>query len=329
MKKVLSVLVSALVALSLTACNNAEPKEEAPAKVEKQYDIRIFTVANPDKKITTATIEKAFEETGFGIDGNNNMNKPFSKRFNSTWYETYHLATVHNAELVAKLISKYPSIGLLTPLSMSIWSSHDNKDMSISSLTLRGMSRITQIPMTNPDLIAYEAEMTKALNAALPGGHFETLAYAKVADKTQSLETTFSAEWVLDPEEEETLEDMKDDFQSEFEGELEPVGFLFPGFIGVNDEVIEAGVEDFEFYDTYSICKLEVIHPVSKTHPEAGAFAPCSFYMYQRKGEKTFHMGFPSVENWIQSTDMTDEYSLKPLIEAQNLLADTITSILE
>ena len=327
MKKVLSVLVSALVALSLTACNNAEPKEETPAKVEKQYDIRIFTVANPDKKITTATVEKAFEETGFGIDGNNNMNKPFSVRFKSTWYETYHLATVHNAALVAKLVSKYPSIGLITPLSMSIWSSHENKSMSISSLTLRGMSRITQIPMDNPDLMAYEAEMTKALEAALPGGHFEALAYAKVADMTQSLETTFSAEWIAD--EDATLEDMKEDFQDEFEGELEPVGFLFPGFIGVNDEIIEAGVEDFEFYDTYSICKLEVIHPVSKSHPEAGAFAPCSFYMYQRKGENTVHMGFPSVENWIQSTDMEDEYSLKPLIEAQNLLADTITSILE
>lgn len=282
MKKVLSVFISALVALSLTACNSAEVKTEEAVKVEKEtQDIRIFTVANPNKAITTATIEKAFQDTGFGIDGNNNMNKPFSVRFNSTWYETYHLATVHNAEIVSKLISKYPSIGLLTPLSMSIWSSNDNQSMSISSLTLRGMSRITQIPMDNADLIAYEAEMTKALKAALPGGSFEKLSFTKVADMTQSLATTFETNWVAS--EDETIGDMKDDFQSEFEGELEPVGFLFPGFIGLNDEIMEKGVNDFEFYDTYSICKLEVIHPVSKTHPEVGAFAPCSFYMYQRK----------------------------------------------
>ena len=331
MKRLSAIALSALVAFSITACTS-KPDEAAstPAKsvtIQDTQDIRVFTTANPGSKITGATIEKAFENVGFSIDGNNDMNKPFSKRFKSTWYTTYRLATVHQADLTAKLAKNYPSIGLLTPLSMSIWSSNENKDMSISSLTLRGMSRITQIPMDNPDLVALAAEMDKALKLALPGGHYEARKYSKVADMKLSLATTFETEFEV--EDDATIEDAKDSFEEEFEGEMEPVGFLFPGFIGLNDELLERGVDAYTFYDTYSVCKLEVIHPISKVHPEVGAFAPCTFYLYQKKGEKTVHMGFPSVDNWITSTDIEDEFSLKPLIEAQELFQNTLKEIIE
>lgn len=318
-----SILMGLLIALATVACQSPAPQ----TKKESNQDIRIYTTSNTDKAITTKTIEAAFAATGFSIDGNNNMNKPFSKRFGTTWYETYHLFTVHNADIVAKLIAKYPRIGLLTPLSMSIWSSNDNKSMSISALSLRGISRMTQIPMDNPDLIALADLLDKALKAALPGGHYEDLSYKKVASLDKPLQTYFETEFEAD--EDGTFDTAKDDFQAEFEGEMEPVGFLFPGFIGVKDEVVERGVDIFDFYDTYSVCKLEVIHPVSKTHPEVGAFAPCTFYMYKLKSEKKVHMGYPSVDNWITATDLEDDYSLKPLIEAENLFQKIVKSIIE
>jgi uncharacterized protein (DUF302 family) len=335
-----NILMALLVTMITVGCGT-QPTPDAAH--DNTQDIRIFTVANPDKKITTATIEKAFEATGFSIDGNNNMNKPFSKRFGSTWYDTYHLFTCHNADIVAKLVEKYPSIGLLTPLSMSIWSSNDNKSMSISSLSLRGISRVTQIPMDNPDIIALADLLEKALRAALPGGHFEQLKYTKVTDAKQSLSTLFTVEeWEQD--EDGSYDTAKDDFEAEFEGEMEPIGFLFPGFIGVNDELTDRGVKAFDFYDTYSVCKLDVIHPISKDHPEVGAFAPCTFYIYKLKSEDTVRMGFPSVDNWINSTDLdlketmdlplhgkvTKGYkTFDTLIQAQKLFEDTVNSIIE
>jgi len=315
MKKLL-LLVSTVVTLFV-----------ADASASAKQDIRIFTAPNSDGKITTATIEAAFEETGFSIDGNNNMNKPFSKRFGSTHYKTYHLATVHQPDIVAKLASKYPQIGLLTPLSMSIWSDDKAHTMKVSSLTLRGMSRITQIPEDNKHLIELAKLMDTALHAALPKGSYDKLSYTKVADMKQQLATTFEATWEL--EEGQSLCDYKDDFEAEFEGELEPIGFLFPGFIGLRDELEERGVNDFQLYDTYSICKLDVIHPISKTHPEVGAFAPCSFYIYKKVGDEKIHMGFPSVDNWITATDIADEVSLKPLVEAQKLLEDVVNDLTE
>jgi uncharacterized protein (DUF302 family) len=189
------------------------------------------------------------------------------------------------------------------------------------------MSRMTQIPMNNPDLVLLANKMEKAIRAALPGGHFETLKYQKVADTSKPLAVTFEAEF--DVPKDESVSDAKDDFEAEFEGEMEPIGFLFPSFIDVNDILQSHGVKDFDFFDTYSVCKLDVIYPVSKTHPEVGAFAPCTFFLYKKKGENKIHMGFPSVQNWITSTDIADKASLDPLIEAEKLFIKTVKSVSE
>ncbi len=326
MKRLSTIALSALVAFGLTACSSHKAEAEAQAKAEpvkaafdqNSQDIRVISVANPDGKITGATIEAAFTAAGFIVDGNNDMNKPFKLRFGKLWYNTYRLAVVHHSDYTAKLAKDYPSIGLLTPLSMSIWSSNDNKDISISSLTLRGMSRITQIPMDNPDLIAYSEAMDKALKAALPGGEYEERTYSKVADMNMSLATLFTAEI-----------DDKDSFEEEFEAEMEPIGFLFPSYIDLNGELQERGVDTFDYYDTYSVCKFDVIYPVSETHPEFGAFAPCTFFVYKKTGEDETHMGYPSVDNWITATDIEDEKSLKPLVEAQELFSNVVKEITE
>ena len=329
MNKIYSILVSALVALTLTACSGKTP---GVVGGHDGQDIRIFTVANPDGKITAATIEKAFEEAGFSIDGNNNMNAPFKPRFGATYYETYHLFTVHSSKHVLALVKEYPNIGLLSPLSMSIYSNRDDdtsagKTMSISSLTLRGMSRITGIPQDNPDLIAYAKYLEEGLAKALPTGHFKELDYFKVTDMTKTLATTFKAEF--GGENEDEILEAKDDFEAEFEGEMEPIGFLFPGFVDFASEFVDAGYEPYDYYDTYSVCKLDVIYPIHQEHPEVGAFAPCTFYLYKKKGEPTTHMGFPSVDNWITATDLEDEKSIKPLVEAQKLFEDIVNEIIE
>jgi len=327
MKKLATILFAALIAFGLGGCSD-KPGNPTPdsAFANKNQDIRIFTVVNPDGKITGATIEQAFADTGFLIDGNNDMNKPFQQRFGGTHYAVYRLATVHDPDLTANLIKQNPMFGLLAPLSLSIWQDKTG-NMNISSLSLRGMSRMTGIPADNPKLIALADKIEKALRAALPGGHFKTIGYQKVADPSKPLAVTFQTEFHTGGD--ATLLDAKDDFEAEFEGEMEPIGFLFPGFIDINEELKERGNNDFDFYDTYSVCKLDVIYPIHKLHPEVGAFAPCTFYIYKKKGNATVHMAFPSVENWITSTDIEDKASLEPLIEAENLFIETVNGITE
>jgi len=320
MKKIYTLITATLVAFLMVGCNGSEAK---PFKPSKPQDIQIYSASNIDGSITKESIETAFKDAGFAIDGNNNMNTPFKQRFKAGEdFKTYRLLFVHNPKLVSILAKDYPSVGLISPLSTSVYSK-DGSVINISTLTLTGMSKITNIPTTNKTLIEIYSNLNKALKSALPNGKFKELDY-KIKKPNGSLVTTFTT--IIEGDD---LEEEKEGFQEELEGEIEPVGFIIAGFVNLNEEFVENGVNIYDFYDAYSICKLEVIYPVHITHPEVGAFAPCTLYMYKKKGEEETHMGFPSVQNWISSTDIEDEKSLKPLLEAQLLLEKIISETSE
>lgn len=325
MKKFKTLVLAALVALTMIGCS-ATAKE--PAKVvtpKKAQSVQVWTSENSDGKITAKTIDEAFGKSGLVIDGNNDMNKPFSLRFEKTFYKTYNLAMFRNKDLTLKLLKKYPTFGLLTPLTMSIWS--DGSTMNISTLTLEGIARAGEIPVTDADLIAYSASIEKALKAAMPNGKFKELNH-NVEFPSKSFQTHFEME--LEIEADTDLEELKEDFEAEFEGEMEPIGFLMPGYLNLLDETFEpAGYDEYDFYDTYSICKFDVIYPVSKDTPEAGAYAPCAFYLYKKKGENVMKMGWLGVDNWITTLDIKDEKSIEKLKEAHGMIEAILTELTE
>lgn len=311
MKKLFTYIVTLFIALSALTVN-------AQATVQ---DVQIYTTANKDKKVTTKSIETAFESVGLSVAGNNDMNNPFSKRFGKLYYKVYNLAIFSNSELTFKLIKKYPEFGALTPLTMSIWQEKDGS-MNISTLTFNGMARASQIPSTDTDLRAYAALVHKALRKAMPNGHFKKL-YFKPSHNGKPLQVNFTA--TVDLDEDTSIDDYIDDFETEFEGEMEPLGFLFPNYMNLQEDIFDDyGYHAYDFYHTYSICKFDVIYPVSKYHPEAGAWAPCSFYLYKKKGENKIHMGFLGVQNWISTLDIKDQSSIKALQKAQGMIKKII-----
>ncbi len=324
MIKIYSLMIVALMAISVVGCNEAPV---APAKPKEIQDVQVFSSPNTDGKITIKSIEAAFDGVGLEIPGNNDMNKPFGLRFKKLHYKIYNLAMFINTDLTFKLIKKYPSFGALTPLTMSIWEGKEGC-MNISTLTINGMARSTGIPVTDPDLIAYAELIHKGLALAIPGGTFKDLNHTvKFPNKT--LATNFEMELDLDGQ---SPEDFIEEFEAEFEGEMEPIGFLLPNYTNVQEEIFDdrgyTGV--YDFYHTYSICKFDVIYPVSEKHPEAGAWAPCSFYLYKKVGEDKMYLGFLSVDNWITTVGMTeDEEGTKKLREAQKFIENIINEMTE
>lgn len=317
--RILSILT--LVSLSLFGLVS----QAQATSTELREDIRIFAMDNSKGEITPQTIEKAFKDNGFKIVGNNDMNKAFEARFGGGKdMKIYRLMFVYKPEYGIKLLKEYPEFGLLAPLSTSVYSK-DGKTINISSLSLTGMSRISGVPEDNKDLIALRDDMTKALKAALPKGEFKELSYKKIRPDGE-LVTKFKFNL---KNENDDIEEAKESFQETMEGEIESLGFIVAGFYPVNDDLEKAKINDYEFYDSYSICKLEVIYPVHKVHPEVGAFAPCTMYMYKKEGEKFTRMGYPSVYNWIMSTNIYDDESLIPLIDAQDQLESAIDSTME
>ena len=325
MKKLALLLSTIVLAFLFIGCQKNISTPIVEKKQKTREDIRIFSSDNSDGKITVKSIEKAFENNGFTITGNNDMNAAFKARFDGGKdFKMYRLMFIYNPKITAKILKDYPEFGLIAPLSTSIYSKH-GKIINISSLSLTGMSRVSGVPENNPDLIELYHSMTKALEQAFPKGEAQKLNY-KFHRPDGEIATRFAFEM---ENETDDIEEAKESYQEVMEGEVESAGFVVAGYTPINEDLIENGIDIYDFYDGYSICKLEVIYPVHKLHPEVGAFAPCTIYMYKKKGEKFTRMGYPSVYNWVMSTNIYDDKSLEPLIDAQNLLESTIDSTIE
>lgn len=316
---VTSLLVTGVMAKEETKATEVKAADAATAA----QDIQIFTSDNSDGKITPASIEDAFKKAGFFISANRDMNGPFKKQFKATTFDVYNLFTFYSKEKTLELAKKYPNIGLFSPMSMSIYTKKGEKKISISSLTVDAMAKILKIPADDAILVKVGNMVKEALKSAMPQGKFETLSYS-VQALTGEQVSSYMME--MDPEE---WKDEKESLQMEFEGTLAPNGFVMAGFNDLNFDFKKSKYEAYDFYDVYSICKLPVIYTVAKVHPEAGAYAPCSLYMYKKKEEKNMHLAFPSVYNWISSMDIKDKESLTVLKEAQASMHKILTELLE
>jgi uncharacterized protein (DUF302 family) len=307
------LLLALLVAMGLATGAVANDTKKAT------HNVTILTADNSDGKITPKTIAEAFEKAGFFINDNRDMTAPWlkqckagTKNFDTVTFEVYNLFTLFKKDVVVKLGQKYPNIGLFSPMSMSIWTKRGTKTISVSSLSVAAMAEIMGVPADDAELVAYGKLVQDTLRAALPNAKVEKVAYEMKQPEGPLVST---AQFAMDPEAD--WEEVKEEFQENFEQELIPAMFINAGFNDLNYDMEESGYEGYNFYDVYSICYLEVIYTVAKDHPEAGAFAPCSMYMYQKKGTNTMEIGFPSVYNWIASLAIEDKPSHDVLIMAQ------------
>jgi len=126
-------------------------------------------------------------------------------------------------------------------------------------------------------------------------------------------------------------EDAKDEFEMNLEGGFDPYGFVMPEFLDVNEEITKDGTikSPFDFYETYSICKLKVIYTVAKTRPEASAFAPCTTMVYKKKDEDKIVVGFPAVYNWMSSAKVENKEAKAVLMKAQTDFESILKDVTE
>ncbi len=292
MKKILLFAVALLCAISLHA----------------KGDLNIFSVDNTKGKITSDTIAKTLEKSGFRIDLVSKMNGPFKIQFKQTDFVIFTLMTVHHTKLAADLLMKYPQAGALTPMGVGVYQKKGDNTLYVSILTADAQRKILGINSKILDTI--DNDLIKALKIALPGA---TMKESEDSLKTaHNLVTTYELD--LDGED---WEDAKDEFEMSLEESFKPYGFVTAGtqdLTFLNDKIEEM----YDFYDTYSICKLKVIYTVAKSRPEASAFAPCTTMVYKRKNEDKIVVGFPSVYNWMSSARVEDKAAKKELLKAQS-----------
>ncbi len=281
----------------------------------------VFKADNSKGEITPVTIEKVMKKAGYKVEENRNMNGPFKIQFQKTTYDTYNLLTAYYPDITKELTIKYPDSGIFNPFSVGIYQKKGSKEIFISVLSSKGMSKI----LGEGDELFKRLEdiNKKTFLEALPKGEIVKLPYSPVAVKEKLL-TKF--EFESDPEE---ADDLLEEIEMILENGFKPIGFVKASFNDYGIDLDDAGNEDYIFYNVYSLCKLKVIYNVAIDHPEAGAFAPCSMAIYQKEGSDKMVIVFPNVHNWFASMALKDKELVDILMKAQNDIEKLIKSAIE
>lgn len=269
-------------------------------------DLHLFSVSNADGKLNASVVEKALEANGFVISANSEMNGPFMKQFGQSDFAQFNLLTAYHKVHAESLVKAHPDAGIFVPMGFGIYQRNGEKELHVSLLTAAAMAKIAGFKAK--EFAAIEKEALAALKKALPKAKITqtgTSLPAEGALLTRYVKSSSSESWKSDKEETEMM----------IEDGLKPAGFVMSNFTDYN--FVLGDKSPFDFYDTYSICKLKVIYNVAKSRPEAAAFAPCTLMVYKKKQTNEIVMGFPGVYNWMSSARVSDPEAKAVLMQAQ------------
>jgi len=283
-------------------------------------DLNLISVPNTDGKLNASVIEKALESNGFVIAADSEMNGPFTKQFGQSDFAQFNLLTAYHKKLSDSLVRSHPDAGIFVPMGFGIYQRKGDKELHVSILTAKSMKKIAGFDA--PEFAKIEKEALTTLKKALPGAKFtlsETSLPAEGKLLTRFVKATDIKEWASD----------KDSTEMMIEEGLKPAGFVLSNFTDYNFALNESSASPFDFYDTYSICKLKVIYTVAKSRPEAAAFAPCTLMVYKKKDAGEIVMGFPGVYNWMSSARVDDAEAKETLKQAQKDFESVLQSTTE
>lgn len=289
-------------------------------------DIRVYSTENNPKSDLPAKVKASLEANGFTIAADTNMIKPFMIQFQHSDYDVFHLLTAFHTNDAQALVLKYPDAGIFVPMGFGIYQAKGEKQLHVSVLTAEAMAKIMGLKSVDPLLTDIEKAASRAIEAAMPKA---TVAYSN--DNPLPAEGPLVSKFVYELEEDDDADEIADDMQMGIENNLGPLGFVLSNSLDFND-VLTAGdtkKSPFEFYNSFSICKLKVIYNVAKTRPEAAAFAPCTLMMYKLKDKNEIVTGFPGVYNWLSSARVENAEAKAVLMKAQHDFEAMLTELTE
>ncbi len=284
-------------------------------------DIIVYKVENSKGTITPASIEKTLIKAGYAVPENRDMNGPFKKQFQKTSFDTYNLLIAYHKKLATKLVIKHENAGVFVPFSVAIYQKKGDKFLHVAFLSAEKQSQI--LGFKDALLEEIEKENRKVFLKALPNVKEEKLSYSPIPTDKKLLTSI-----VFEVDDDES-DDNKEELEMVIDTGLKPIGFIKASFNTFGVDLDEAKNEDYEFYDAYSLCKLKVIYNVALTHPEAGAFAPCTMALYHKNGTNKTVMVFPNVYNWISTLGLKDKKLIDLLEKAQKDIVALLKSATE
>ncbi len=280
-----------------------------------------FNAAEGDKEHAYNTmVNEKIEDIGFILsDPHERINDAYATKYSSEpgynkTLDNLGFFSIANDEAIRPLLIKEPRLGGFSPFNLHVYK-YANED-------------VTRVGHVNPevmlDIVGVQDKEVRsafvesfveldALVDAEIGGKEEVITFDKLPAKTlMEFELEFdrpegvTKNAILDGEFDGLDTWMSDEFEAVFEENK----YIIAGFknFAANYRDNEQEFDKYDFYVTYSLCHFYFSYGVfNHGSAQAGAFAPCSMYMYVEKGSNVLKIGMPYLENWIAAANITDE----------------------
>ena len=269
-----------------------------------------YTLKGSIEKEYNILIEKKLKSIGFRLtDPHKRVNDQYEAKYGSTVLDVLSFMPVVRDSTILPLLNIDPRIAGFAPFNIVIHKKLDENVTHVGHLMPNVMLDILGIE--NKEVRRKFSSTFKALDATIAhelGGHIATIPYKKLPEKTMiNYEYEFEAP--------EDMDDFIDEFQNTFELAFIDKGYLIAGYHNFMEATSNAEeiLSDYNAFWTYSLCHLKFSYNMFDNEggrPEAGLFAPCTMYMYIRKGSNKLVVGMFRLHNWSDTLNITDETRL-------------------
>ena len=283
--------------------------------------ILLYKVPNKEHNITAQTLADGLTMKGYVVSKNQDMNGPYVKQFKKSGFDIYNLISIYQPEFAQKMVLKHKNAGIFLPFSVAVYQRKKEDTLYIALLSAKTQQEILE---TKDKLFEeLEALNKKTILSILPTATEAPLNYESAPHK----EKLFTA-YNIESEDEDALEEY-DEMMMTMEGSMKMNGFVVANYIDYNKELKENNVTEYQFYHSYSLCKLKVIYELSKKHPEAGAFAPCSMSIFHKKDSNTTNIVSLNINALISTLALKDKELIKMLSKTQGEMQDILKDATE
>jgi len=278
-------------------------------------------------------VEGKIQELGFVMaDPHHRVNDQYEAKYGSTELDVLSFLPAVNDDLVMKLVNTDPRLAGFSPFNMLIYKKKKEKVTHVGHLMPEAMLDIlgiTDASVRDPFIASFHP-LDKLI-----GSYFTSKGLKYKTEYIPYHNTTtkkmLNFEYTFQRDEDFDIDEFIEEFQNKFELAFIDKKYLIAGYHNFLDtDNAEEYMEGFDAFWTYSLCHLSYSYNIFDTdnaRADAGLFAPCTMYVYIKKGSNKMVIGMPTLANVKNTLKITDPKRTKWIAQLDREIPQILRSL--
>jgi len=324
--------------------SKAKKVEKVEKAVEEKAEEEIAEIPVPENALAVmytlkvdiehaynTIIEEKLKSIDYRItDPHHRVNDQYKNKYGTTVLDTLSFLPVANDKVILPLLNIDPRIAVTAPFNMLIYKKSDENVTHVGHImpsALLDMVGITD-KKARETFIASLKPLDKKVEAEF---REKGLKYTKSYTTYEKLAENRTLNFEYEFEAPEDLDEYIETFQNKIELAFIKKQYLIAGyhnFMYARDDA-EKILKGYDAFWTYSLCHLGFSYNMfdkKNAHPEAALFAPCTMYVYIKKGTNKLVVGMLRLENWSTTLDIKDEKRVELIHKLDREIPEILTA---